>query len=168
MKAIAAFKETKDRYTNFTAAYCGIGHAYLRKKNLVDAEISANRALRLEDKHQPAMQILEDIKQIHCEHGRVSLKQNDLVAAEKSAKDALRLDPNYQPTYELLTSIKQKYYKQGLAYIANNEYANAIESLLKAKILIKVIKTFMPTLAVLIIMEDHANAASCCRKVINY
>ena len=165
-EAIAAFKETKDRYTNFTAAYCGIGHAYLRKNNLVDAEISANKALRLEDKYQPAMQILEDIKQIHCEHGRVSLKQNDLVTAEKSAKDALRLDPNYQPTYELLTSIKQKYYKQGLAYIANNEYANAIESLLKVRDIDQSDKDVHANLGrAYYWLEDHANAASCCRKV---
>ena len=132
-EAIAAFKETINKYPSFTAAHCGLGLAYFGQGELVAAEFSAKEALKLDDNCQPALQILESIKQKHCERGKGYFNQDDLVAAEKSVNEALRLDSNYQPARELSNDIKQEYYKRSIAYIEDKEYAKAIKPLLKAR-----------------------------------
>ena len=119
-ESIAAFEETINRYPKFTAAHCGLGQAYLGKGNLTAAEKSANEALRLENDYQPALQLLENIKQKYCELARGYLNQDNLAAAENLANEALRLDSNYQLALELLDHIKQTYVDKGNDYFRLN------------------------------------------------
>ena len=125
-EAITAFKETINKYPKFTKAHCGLGQAYLGIGNLAAAEKSAREALKLENDYQPALQILESIKQKHYEFGTNYFNQSDLVAADNSADEALRLDPYYQPARELLEAIKQAYYNRGQNYLNNRQYDEAI------------------------------------------
>ena len=125
-EAIAAFEETVDRYPKFTAAYCGLGQAYLGKGSLTAAEKSAKAALKLENNYQPALHVLESIKQKYCELARGYLNHSDLVKAENLAKEALRRDDNYQPAHELLDAIKQTYCDQGYTHLNNRQHDKAI------------------------------------------
>ena len=125
-EAITAFKETINKYPKFTKAHCGLGQAYLGIGNLAAAEKSAREALKLENDYQPALQILESIKQKYYEFGTNYFNQGDLVAADNSADEALRLDLYYQPTRELLEAIKQAYYNRGQNYLNNRQYDEAI------------------------------------------
>ena len=125
-EAIVQFKETINRYSNFIAAYCGLGQAYLGQGRLRAAENSATEALRLESNYPPAHELLNAIKQTHCDHGDAYLNQGKLGVAENSAKEALRLDSNYQSARELLEAIKQAYHDRALAHLNNEQYDDAI------------------------------------------
>ena len=125
-EAIAAFEETINKFPSFIKAHCGLGRAYLGQDKLVAAEKSAKEVLRADGNCQPALKILESIKQKYCEHGRNYLNQDDLVSAEKSTKEALRLDDNYQLARELLDAIKQAYYNRGHNHYDNQRYDEAI------------------------------------------
>ena len=125
-EAIAAFKETINKYPKFITAHCGLGQAYLRKGNLAAAEKSAREALKLEDDYQTALQILDHIRQKHWEQGTGYLKQDNLTEAERSANEALRLDTCYQPALELLENIKHAYYNRGRNYLDHQRYDEAI------------------------------------------
>ena len=125
-EAIAAFKETINKYSSFIEAYCGLARAYLGKGKLLEAEKAVNEALRLQDDNQSALQVSEDIKQKYYDRGMSYLEQGDLVSAEESTNEILRLDPKYQLTHNLLEAIKQAYYNRGRNHLNHQQYDEAI------------------------------------------
>ena len=124
--AISEFNKLINKDPNFVDAYCGLGCSYFKRGNLKAAENYAKEALKLEDNYQPALQVLEDIKQAYVNKCKDYLKQDELVAAERSAKEARRLDPNCQETDVLLATIKQAYYNRGCDHLENQRYDEAI------------------------------------------
>ena len=133
VEAIAAFEETINRYPRFTEAHCGLGRAYLGKRNLAAAEKSTNKALKLDSSYQPALELRDTIVQKHYEFSRYYFNQDNLAAAEISANEALRLDPNYQAAKAVWEDIKQRYYNQGCNHLNNQRYNGAIEVFTKTK-----------------------------------
>ena len=131
--AIVAFEETISEYPKFAEAHCGLGRAYLGKRNLAAAEKSTNKALRFDSSYQPALELRETIVQKHYELSRDYFNQDNLAAAEISTNEALRLDPNYQPAQAVWEDIKQKYYNQGCDHLNNQRYNAAIEVFTKTK-----------------------------------
>ena len=143
-KAIAAFKETINKYLSFIEAYCGLTRAYLEKGNLVIAGRSIRSAYDLDPNSRDALQLMETIKRRHCELGRDYLNQNNLAKAENLAKQALKLDPNdlhYQPTQDLLSAIKQTYYNRGSTYLKQGDWNAAADSVRNA---LRLDKNYLP------------------------
>lgn len=167
-EAIVTFEKIVNKYPRFTAAYCGLGRAFLEQDKLIEAENAAKEALRLEDDNQIALQVLEDIKRNTYERGMDYLGQDDLVSAEESANEILRIDSNYQLAKELLNAIQQEYYKQGGIYIETGKYLQAINSLLKASDINPDDKDAWTNLGrAYYWLDEYANAANCYRKAAN-
>ncbi|MDE0555614.1 MAG: crossover junction endodeoxyribonuclease RuvC, partial [Candidatus Poribacteria bacterium] len=101
---------------------------YPEQNDLVYAEQSANRALKLENDNQIALQILKGIKQRYYERGRYYLEQDDLVSAEEAANEILRLDSNYELAGKLLRKIKKKHKEHGDDYRKKKVYIKAEKS----------------------------------------
>ena len=143
-EAIAAFKETINKYSSFIEAYCGLARAYLGKGNLVMAGRSVRSAYELDPNSRPVLQLMEAIKERHCEIGTDDLNQGNLSAAEESVNEALRLDPNdphYQPAQDLLNAIKQIYYNRGSTYFKQGDWDAAADS---ARNALRLDKNYLP------------------------
>ena len=143
-EAIAAFKETINKYSSFIEAYCGLARAYLGKGNVVMAGRSVRSAYELDPNSRPVLQLMEAIKERHCEIGTDDLNQGNLSAAEESVNEALRLDPNdphYQPAQDLLNAIKQIYYNRGSTYLKQGDWDAAADS---ARNALRLDKNYLP------------------------
>ena len=92
-EAIAQFKDTINRYSNFTAAYCGLGRAYLGQGDLKAAENEAKKVLRLDSSYQPAYELLAAVKQAYYDRGLTRLKDEKYGEAVTDFKGAISIDP---------------------------------------------------------------------------
>ena len=92
-EAIAQFKDIINKYSNFTAAYCGLGHAYLGQSDLKAAENEAKKVLRLDSSYQPARKLLAAVKQAYYDQGLTRLKDEKYGEAVTDFKGAISIDP---------------------------------------------------------------------------
>ena len=117
--AIAQFKETINRYSNFTAAYCGLGRAYLGQGDLEAAENEAKKTVRFEDNdYPPACELLEDIKQAYYDRGLTHLKDEKYGKAVTDFKGAISIDPVFTDAH---CDLGRAYLGQGNLREAENE-----------------------------------------------
>ena len=142
-EAIATFKVTINKYPTFVIAHCGLGQAYLRKGELTAAENAVEKALRLENDYQPALQIRESIQQKYCELAKSNLNEGHLSLAENSVRKALRLNSNYQPALKLLEVVKQAYVDKGNDYLSQNALDTALKT---AKHVLRLDSNYQPAL----------------------
>ena len=108
--AIAAFKETINRYPKFTEAHCKLGRAYLGKGNLAAAEKSTNKALKLAPDYQPAQAVWEDIKKKYYNQGCNHLNNQRYNKAIEVFTKTKNKYPNFAPAH---CRLAQAYLKQG-------------------------------------------------------
>lgn len=121
-EAIVQFKETINRYSNFTAAYCGLAHAYLGQGSLGEAENAAKTALRLENNHPSARDFLERIKQAYYDRGLSHLNNEQYDEAIAQFKGAINIAPIF----------KEAYCGLGRTYLSKDDYDYAIVNYTKA------------------------------------
>ena len=98
-EAIAQFKETINRYSNFTAAYCGLGHAYLGQDNLKDAENEAKKALKFDSNYQPTRKLLAAVKQAYYNRALAHLNNERYSEAIAQFKDIINKYSNFTAAY---------------------------------------------------------------------
>ena len=122
-EAIVQFKETINKYSNFTAAYCGLGRAYLGQDNLKAAENVTKRTLALDSSYQPARELLEDIKQAYYDRGRAHLKDEKYGEAVTDFKGAISIDPVFTDAH---CDLGHAYLGQGNLRKAENEAKKAV------------------------------------------
>ena len=91
------------------------GKAILGQNKLIEAENSANEALRLDPKYQPARELLNTIKQEYYKRGVAYIEDNEYAKAINRLLKASSIDPNDKKVY---TSLGRAYYWQ-------DDYANA-------------------------------------------
>ncbi len=114
-EAIAQFKDIINRYSYFTAAYCGLGRAYLGQGNLREAENVTKRTLALDSSYQPACKLLEDIKQAYYDQGLTHLKDEKYGEAITDFKSAISIDPVFTDAHSDL----------GYAYLGQGDLSEA-------------------------------------------
>ena len=122
-EAIAQFKETINRYSNFTAAYCGLGRAYLGQDNLKAAENVTKRTLALDSSYQPARKLLKEIKQAYYDRGLTRLKDEKYGEAVTDFKGAISIDPVFTDAH---CDLGHAYLGQGNLREAENEAKKAV------------------------------------------
>ena len=98
-EAIAQFKDTINRYSNFTAAYCGLGHAYLGQDNLKDAENEAKKALKFDSNYQPTRKLLDAVKQAYYNRALAHLNNERYSEAIAQFKDIINKYSNFTAAY---------------------------------------------------------------------
>ena len=98
-EAIAQFKDTINRYSNFIAAYCGLGHAYLGQDNLKDAENAAKKALELDSNYQPTRKLLAAVKQAYYNRALAHLNNGRYSEAIAQFKDTIHRYSNFTAAY---------------------------------------------------------------------
>ena len=117
-EAIAQFKDTINRYSNFTPAYCGLGHAYLGQGNLREAENATKRALALDRSYQPACKLLNELKLAYYDRGLTRLKDEQYGEAITDFKGAISIDPVFIDAH---SDLGHAYLGQGNLREAENE-----------------------------------------------
>ena len=122
-EAIVQFKETINKYSNFTAAYCGLGRAYLGQDNLKAAENVTKRTLALDSSYQPARELLKDIKQAYYDRGLTRLKDEKYGEAVTDFKGAISIDPVFTDAH---CDLGHAYLGQGNLRKAENEAKKAV------------------------------------------
>ena len=98
-EAIAQFKDTINRYSNFMAAYCGLGQAYLGQGNLKDAENAAKKALKFDRNYQRAHKLLAAIKQAYYDRALAHLNNGRYSEAIAQFKDTINRYSNFMAAY---------------------------------------------------------------------
>ena len=98
-EAIAQFKDIINRYSNFTPAYCGLGHAYLGQDNLKDAENEAKKALKFDSNYQPTRNLLAAVKQAYYDRALAHLNNERYSEAIAQFKDIINRYSNFTPAY---------------------------------------------------------------------
>ena len=98
-EAVAQFKETINKYSNFTAAYCGLGHAYLGQDDLEAAKNEAKKALRFDSSYQPAYKLLKEIKRAYYDRALAHLKNERYSEAIAQFKDIINRYSNFTTAY---------------------------------------------------------------------
>ena len=123
-EAIAAFKETVNRYSKFAAAYYGLGRAYFGKGDLAETEKSANEALRnAVFFFQKAKEIDPNNKYIYTNLGLAYYWLDEHDNAAICCQKVIAIDPKDKHAY---INLGNSYYRMGA-------YGDAISSLQKAK-----------------------------------
>ena len=122
-EAIVQFKETINKYSNFTAAYCGLGRAYLGQDNLKAAENVTKRTLALDSSYQPARELLKEIKQAYYDRGLTRLKDEKYGEAVTDFKGAISIDPVFTDAH---CDLGHAYLGQGNLRKAENEAKKAV------------------------------------------
>ena len=117
-QAIAAFQETINKYPKFTKAHCKLGQVYLRKGNLTKATDSAKKSLRLYLYYQPALNLLEDIKQTYYNRGCDHLDNQRYEEAIYIFTKTKNIYPNFTEAHYKLA---QAYFEQGDDFAAAEE-----------------------------------------------
>ena len=118
IEAITAFGETINRYPKFAAAHCGLGQTYLRKGDLTKAADSAKKALRLDPHYQPALNLLEDIKQTYYNQGCDHLDNQRYGEAIHLFTKTINKYPDFTKAHYRLA---QAYFEQGDDLVAAEE-----------------------------------------------
>ena len=122
-EAIAQFKDTINRYSNFTTAYCGLGRAYLGQGNLREAENVTKRTLALDSSYQPACKLLKEIKHAYYDRGLTRLKDEKYGEAITDFKGAISIDPVFTDAH---SDLGHAYLGQGNLREAENEAEKAL------------------------------------------
>ena len=123
-EAIAQFKDIINRYSYFTAAYCGLGRAYLGQGNLREAENVIKRTLALDSSYQPACKLLKEIKRAYYDRGLTRLKDEKYSEAITDFKGAISIDPVFTDAH---SDLGYAYLGQGDLSEAKNEAKKALE-----------------------------------------
>ena len=123
-EAIAQFKDTINRYSNFIAAYCGLGRAYLGQGNLRQAQNVTKRALALDSSYQPAYKLLNELKLAYYDRGLTHLKDEKYSEAITDFKSAIDRDPIFKEAY---CGLSRTCYRQGDLEDAENAAQKALE-----------------------------------------
>ena len=98
-EAVTQFMETINKYSNFTAAYCGLGHAYLGQDDLEAAKNEAKKALRFDSSYQPAYKLLKEIKRAYYDRALAHLKNERYSEAIAQFKDIINRYSNFTTAY---------------------------------------------------------------------
>ena len=122
-EAIAQFKDTINRYSNFTAAYCGLGRTYLGQGNLRQAQNVTKRVLALDSSYQPACKLLNELKLAYYGRGLTHLKDEKYGEAITDFKDAISIDPVFIDAH---SDLGHAYLGQGNLREAENEAKKAL------------------------------------------
>ncbi|MYB96589.1 AAA family ATPase, partial [Candidatus Poribacteria bacterium] len=120
--AVIAFKEAINIDPFYTEAHCGLGRAYFGQNKLIEAENSANKALRFDPKYQSAQELLNTIKQEYYKRGVAYIEDNEYGKAINLLLKASNIEPNDKKVY---TSLGRAYYWQ-------DDYTNAASCYQKA------------------------------------
>ena len=113
--AIDKFKETIDREPTFTEAHYSLGCAYFQSEALEASEQSAKDTLELNNNHQLACVLLDDIKRKYNTQGFDFIASGMYANAIEPLQKACALNPNDQEVWANL----------GRAYYLIDEYINA-------------------------------------------
>ncbi len=128
--AIAAFEKTINIFPIFIKAHCfkkahyGLGRAYLGQDKLAEAEKSAKEALRTDANYQPALKLLDAIKQVYYNRGCCYLNSKQYNEAAGEFKIVADMDPNYM---NVQNNLGFAYYWMQDFYSAINSYTTATE-----------------------------------------
>lgn len=116
-EAIAAFQKAIALNADFAEAHGQLGLIYFELDRFDEAEVAAKEALRLEPNYQPALKLLDELKQEHYDSGIAFLTEEAYDGAIAAFKAAIEIDPGFIETHHAL----------GLAYLATGELEMAKE-----------------------------------------
>ncbi len=156
-EAITEFNEVLRIDSSFTDTYCGLAKAYLGQDKLISAKNYAEEAQRLNKNYQPALKLLEDIRQAYYKRGVASIEAGEYVKVIEFLLNAYSINPNnkevcvnladayclmddevnaaswYQKVIDIDPNDKIAYTELGNAYYNMGKYEKAMDSFQKAK-----------------------------------
>ena len=106
-EAIAAFQKAIALDVDFAEAHGQLGLAYLELDRFDEAGAAAKEALRLNPNYQPALKLLDELKQEHYDSGLAFLTEEGYDGAIVAFKAAIEIDPGFIEAHHAL----------GLAYL---------------------------------------------------
>ncbi len=107
-EAIAAFQKAIETDTDFAEAHGQLGIAYFELDRFDEAGTAAKEAIRLNPNYQPALKLLDALKQEHYDNGLALLTEEGYDGAIAEFKAAIEIDPGLIEAHHAL----------GLAYLA--------------------------------------------------
>lgn len=116
-EAIAAFQKAITLDADFTEAHGQLGLAYFELDRFDEAGAAAKEAIRLNPNYQPALKILDELKQEHYDSGIALLTEEEYEGALAAFKAAIEIDSGFI----------EAHHAQGLAYLATGELEMAKE-----------------------------------------
>ena len=122
--AVNEFKETINIDPIYTEVHCGLASAYLGQDKLEEAENSAKEALRLDSSFQPALNLLEDIKQAYYNRGRNHLNNQQYDEAITAFEETTNRYPKFTAAH---CGIGQAYLGKGNLTAAEKSAKEALK-----------------------------------------
>ena len=110
-EAIAAFQKAIALDADFAEAHGQLGLAYLELDRFDEAGAAAKEALRLNPNYQPALKLLDELKQEHYDSGLAFLTEEGYDGAIVAFKAAIEIDPGFIEAHHAL----------GLAYLGTGK-----------------------------------------------
>ncbi len=106
-EAIAAFQKAIALDVDFAEAHGQLGLAYFELDRFDEAGAEAKEAIRLNPNYQPALKILDELKQEHYDSGIAFLTEEEYESALAAFKAAIEIDSGFI----------EAHHAQGLAYL---------------------------------------------------
>ena len=110
-EAIAAFQKAITLDANFAEAHGQLGLAYFELDRFDEAGAAAKEAIRLNPNYQPALKILDELKQEHYDSGIALLTEEEYEGALAAFKAAIEIDAGFI----------EAHHAQGLAYLGTGK-----------------------------------------------
>ena len=110
-EAIAAFQKAITLDADFAEAHGQLGLAYFELDRFDEAGAAAKEAIRLNPNYQPALKILDELKQEHYDSGIAFLTEEEYESALAAFKAAIEIDSGFI----------EAHHAQGLAYLGTGK-----------------------------------------------
>ena len=110
-EAIAAFQKAITLDADFAEAHGQLGLAYFELDRFDEAGAAAKEAIRLNPNYQPALKILDELKQEHYDSGIALLTEEEYEGALAAFKAAIEIDAGFI----------EAHHAQGLAYLGTGK-----------------------------------------------
>ena len=110
-EAIAAFQKAIALDADFAEAHGQLGLAYFELDRFDEAGAAAKEAIRVNPNYQPALKILDELKQEHYDSGIAFLTEEEYEGALAAFKAAIEIDAGFI----------EAHHAQGLAYLGTGK-----------------------------------------------